>query len=166
MMFRDTPPSLRRAVLARDKCCQACGSSENMAIDHVRPQSAGGSDDAWNLQVLCKPCNSSKGDGDSHEWLSSGRWRSRFGKVARRSEFKGESRRVFTNWIIDQWPERAALARDVGLPEVNVRMWAYRGSIPARYWPALADAAARRGFDAVTFNALASAYASAMGGPQ
>ena len=31
-----------------------------MEVDHIRPWSKGGSDELWNLQPLCKPCNRSK----------------------------------------------------------------------------------------------------------
>jgi len=31
-----------------------------MEVDHIRPWSQGGSDELWNLQPLCKPCNRSK----------------------------------------------------------------------------------------------------------
>ena len=41
--------------------CVNCESMENLTIDHIQPVSRGGSDDFSNLQILCKPCNSSKG---------------------------------------------------------------------------------------------------------
>ena len=31
-----------------------------MEVDHIRPWSQGGSDNLYNLQALCKPCNRSK----------------------------------------------------------------------------------------------------------
>ena len=31
-----------------------------MECDHIRPWSQGGTDDVWNLQPLCKPCNRTK----------------------------------------------------------------------------------------------------------
>lgn len=36
-----------------------------MEVDHIRPWSQGGSDELWNLQPLCKPCNRSKSSGAS-----------------------------------------------------------------------------------------------------
>lgn len=42
--------------------CQACGSMENLTIDHIVPISRGGSSGKRNLQVLCKGCNGAKGD--------------------------------------------------------------------------------------------------------
>lgn len=33
---------------------------EKMEVDHIRPWSQGGSDEIWNLQATCKPCNRSK----------------------------------------------------------------------------------------------------------
>ena len=31
-----------------------------MEVDHIKPWSQGGSDELWNLQPLCKPCNRTK----------------------------------------------------------------------------------------------------------
>ena len=37
-----------------------------MEVDHIRPWSQGGSDDLYNLQPLCKPCNRSKSNGQTY----------------------------------------------------------------------------------------------------
>lgn len=34
--------------------------NQKMEVDHIRPWSMGGTDDVWNLQAMCKPCNRSK----------------------------------------------------------------------------------------------------------
>ena len=39
-----------------------CGQTEYLTVDHIVPISKGGSDDIANLQFLCRPHNSSKGD--------------------------------------------------------------------------------------------------------
>jgi hypothetical protein len=49
--------------------CNYCGSSENLALDHVFPQKYGGKDDAENLILACRSCNSSKGKKDLMEWM-------------------------------------------------------------------------------------------------
>jgi 5-methylcytosine-specific restriction endonuclease McrA len=41
--------------------CLACGSIENIALDHIKPVSKGGVNKIENLQPLCKSCNSKKG---------------------------------------------------------------------------------------------------------
>lgn len=56
------PDAVRQSVYARDGYrCTACGGGDDLALDHVVPWSAGGSDDALNLQTLCRSCNSRKG---------------------------------------------------------------------------------------------------------
>lgn len=52
--------STRRALLDGG-CCVACGSREDLVIDHKIPVSRGGSSELVNLQPLCFKCNSSKG---------------------------------------------------------------------------------------------------------
>lgn len=59
----------RREVLDRDgHICAACGSINDLQIDHIIPVSRGGSDDMSNLQILCGPCNRSKGAKLPDEW--------------------------------------------------------------------------------------------------
>ena len=38
-----------------------------MTVDHIRPSSQGGSDELYNLQLLCGPCNALKADGTQAE---------------------------------------------------------------------------------------------------
>lgn len=41
--------------------CKSCGCSDDLTVDHVHPESLGGSSGLDNLQTLCRSCNSSKG---------------------------------------------------------------------------------------------------------
>jgi hypothetical protein len=53
----------RARILERDDYkCQQCGSTEHPCIDHVIPVSRGGDSSDDNLQVLCLPCNTKKGN--------------------------------------------------------------------------------------------------------
>jgi hypothetical protein len=53
---------LRERILARDgHMCQACGSQEELQIDHIISRVDGGQNNESNLQVLCKLCNLRKG---------------------------------------------------------------------------------------------------------
>ena len=45
--------------------CVSCGNKflyEQMTVDHIEPLSKGGPDLPYNIQLLCAPCNSSKGN--------------------------------------------------------------------------------------------------------
>lgn len=60
---RPLPQGLRTKVFERDKYrCVCCGTHKQLSVDHVYPEVHGGSDEFDNLQTLCKPCNSKKGD--------------------------------------------------------------------------------------------------------
>jgi hypothetical protein len=41
--------------------CAYCGSKENLTIDHIIPQSKGGTDFTKNVVCCCHSCNQSKG---------------------------------------------------------------------------------------------------------
>lgn len=59
----------RESVLARDGyTCVYCGSTDDLAADHVHPRSKGGADIPSNLVTACKRCNSSKRDRLLSEW--------------------------------------------------------------------------------------------------
>ncbi len=49
--------------------CNYCGSTENLALDHIFPQKYGGKDTGDNLIFACKTCNSSKGKKDLMSWM-------------------------------------------------------------------------------------------------
>ncbi len=69
-------PSLSRTarleIIGRDgPFCRYCGKhADPIHIDHVIPRVRGGSDDASNLAVACRPCNLSKATKTPEEWLS------------------------------------------------------------------------------------------------
>ncbi len=53
---------VRLNVFERDHFrCVHCGTSDDLTVDHIHPESKGGSLDFDNLQTLCRPCNSRKG---------------------------------------------------------------------------------------------------------
>lgn len=54
--------SIRIKVMERDAYrCKKCNSHKDLAIDHIIPESKGGTLDIENLQTLCRTCNSKKG---------------------------------------------------------------------------------------------------------
>ncbi len=62
-------PSLeRRKELMENLVCASCGSEEHPEIDHIMPIALGGTSEDTNLQILCRPCNRSKGSKHPDEW--------------------------------------------------------------------------------------------------
>ena len=56
------PAKLRWDIWERDDyTCKHCGKKRELSIDHIIPESKGGTLDPDNLQTLCKSCNSRKG---------------------------------------------------------------------------------------------------------
>lgn len=57
------PADVRQFVMQRDgTACVLCGSTDSPTLDHIWPWSKGGTHEPTNLRVLCRSCNSSKGD--------------------------------------------------------------------------------------------------------
>jgi len=53
---------LRTRVFERDAYrCVFCQTHIDLCVDHIHPESKGGTLDFDNLQTLCRPCNSVKG---------------------------------------------------------------------------------------------------------
>lgn len=48
--------------------CAYCGKTEDLTIDHITPQSKGGSNRITNVICACKHCNHSKGHSHWSEW--------------------------------------------------------------------------------------------------
>lgn len=66
--------NLRLDILIRDGfTCNDCGSNEALQIDHIKPCASSGLAHPWNLQVLCRDCNHSKGS----NWYYGCRWDSK-----------------------------------------------------------------------------------------
>lgn len=60
---RPIPVAVRRAVMERDEhTCQLCGATDALSLDHIVPFSRGGLDTIENLRVLCRLCNSRRGN--------------------------------------------------------------------------------------------------------
>lgn len=56
------PPELRQYIFERDDhACRRCGSRHELQLDHIIPVALGGSSEPGNLEVLCGPCNRTKG---------------------------------------------------------------------------------------------------------
>ncbi len=58
-----------RVKLLSGNRCSYCGSTGNLALDHIFPQRAGGKDTGDNLIYACRSCNSSKGKKDLMVWM-------------------------------------------------------------------------------------------------
>lgn len=61
----------RKRIYENDKYrCKKCGTHKDLSIDHIIPESKGGSHDDKNLQTLCLTCNKSKGIKNNEEFMS------------------------------------------------------------------------------------------------
>lgn len=60
---------VREQALSTGRCA-ACGSTEDLCIDHIIPICRGGSCEVENLQALCFSCNARKGRKTMDEFMS------------------------------------------------------------------------------------------------
>ena len=58
LKFDEKSEAMRRA----GNCCEECGIKENLSVHHIIPLSKGGTNDMKNLTILCRSCNSRKGN--------------------------------------------------------------------------------------------------------
>lgn len=62
---------VRNQVYERDGYeCWYCGATENLSLDHMTPQSRGGTDCIENLLTCCHSCNSAKGSKTFAEYIA------------------------------------------------------------------------------------------------
>lgn len=70
-----TAKDIRDLLESQKFKCAECGVSvkkqKNRHIDHIMPLSRGGTNWAWNLQILCPQCNMAKGAKLPIEWAHS-----------------------------------------------------------------------------------------------
>ena len=60
-----------RLKMTASQACYYCGSTLNLAVDHLVPRIRGGADESDNLVWACRSCNSSKRGKDMLVWLAS-----------------------------------------------------------------------------------------------
>lgn len=63
--------------------------------------------------------------------------------------------------IINLWPSLSAFADDLGFKYGTAKKMRRRQRIAPVHWPSVAEAAAQRGIENVTFELLANTYAAA-----
>lgn len=66
-----TGDDIANLYLRQNSLCAGCGKQTKLTVDHIMPIYLGGSSNIENLQLLCMPCNRSKGRKHPEEWLRS-----------------------------------------------------------------------------------------------
>ena len=70
--IRDLMPNNMAKLRSDNLHCWYCGrevsNPRELTIDHIFPRSKGGTNDTDNIFLVCKSCNSSKGNKDIIEW--------------------------------------------------------------------------------------------------
>jgi len=69
---RYTPADVLSKLVEQDFLCSGCSVSFNevkYTVDHILPLKLGGTNFPENIQILCKPCNSSKNSKHPDDWI-------------------------------------------------------------------------------------------------
>jgi 5-methylcytosine-specific restriction endonuclease McrA len=67
-IYRSKVPFTKKNIMIRDGYrCVYCGTSDNLTIDHIIPQSRGGKTDFENCTTSCRVCNNKKGSRTPNE---------------------------------------------------------------------------------------------------
>jgi 5-methylcytosine-specific restriction endonuclease McrA len=62
-IYKNKVPFSKKNIFVRDGyVCQFCGTSKDLTVDHVLPQSRGGKSEWNNCTTACKTCNNAKGN--------------------------------------------------------------------------------------------------------
>ena len=64
-----TQADIKRITIAQKGKCAICRRKKELTIDHIKPLSKGGTNWPRNIQMLCRPCNSSKQAADPIEYM-------------------------------------------------------------------------------------------------
>ena len=56
-MVKRSRPTFRAVLEACNAACINCQSKNNLTINHKKPISQGGTNDAKNLEILCENCH-------------------------------------------------------------------------------------------------------------
>jgi len=92
-----------------DNQCAYCGSEEEITLDHIVPQTKGGSNHTTNLLACCKKCNGDKGHADWITWY------------IQQPFFSEERRQSIDDWM---FPD----------DQINHRLYSYKPRRNRAYW--------------------------------
>jgi len=107
-----TPEDIRLLFEEHSHCVE-CGSEDNLTVDHIIPLAGNGPNLRTNLQVLCKPCNSSKSSKmPNGTRIRRESWHSRPNRTPVHFRFTTETRGMI---------EQLAKEQEISLTEVVVR---------------------------------------------
>jgi 5-methylcytosine-specific restriction endonuclease McrA len=63
-------PSYTAILKAAKAKCENCGTHNNLSINHIKPLALGGTNNAENLQILCRKCHDGYHDTSSNLFFS------------------------------------------------------------------------------------------------
>lgn len=127
----------RQAIIARAKGrCELCRNAPATEVDHIWPQSKGGTDDPSNLQAACHDCNHRKRATvpDGMLPLFVGPYRQPNPRqVGRRPTIREQAHAGHEACACD-FVGQAQIADRLGVQRKTANRWRLRGVLPATEW--------------------------------